>query len=88
LRFGLATHSVTSQELDAKVDERVLALLSGGPHAQARIKMLLEVWADTTWEEYRSGLARTLAEVRSGEEAKEGLKAFLDKRKPAWAPGA
>ena len=83
-RLGLVNHVVTPAELDAKVDERVLALLAGAPHAQARIKTQLELFANSSWEEYRSGLPRTLAEVRSGEEAREGLGAFLEKRKPSW----
>lgn len=84
LQMGLVQHVVKPEELDAKVDDRVQALLVAGPHAQRRIKMLLEVYLDTTWEEYRSGLARTLAEVRSGDEAREGLAAFFEKRKPKW----
>jgi len=84
LRYGLVHHVVTAAELDAKVEERVQALLAGAPHAQARIKTLLELWADSGWEEYRSGLPRVLAEVRAGEEAKEGLGAFFEKRKPKW----
>jgi methylglutaconyl-CoA hydratase len=84
LELGLVNHVVKSEELDAKVSERALALLQGAPQAQSRIKMLLELWADSTWEEYRASLPRTLAEVRSGAEAKEGLGAFLEKRKPGW----
>ena len=85
LRYGLVQHVVPAADLDAKVDERVAALLAGAPRAQGRIKTLLELWADSTWEEYRSGLPRVLAEVRSGAEAKEGLGAFFEKRKPKWA---
>jgi methylglutaconyl-CoA hydratase len=84
LQMGLVQHVVKPEELDARVDDRVQALLAGGPFAQRRIKMLLEVYLDTTWEEYRSGLPRTLAEVRSGDEAREGLTAFFEKRKPKW----
>lgn len=84
LRVGLVHHVVPAAELDAKIDERVTALLAGAPHAQARIKSLLELWADTPWEEYRSALPRTLAEVRSGDEARDGLSAFFEKRKPKW----
>jgi methylglutaconyl-CoA hydratase len=84
LRLGLVHHVVPAGELDAKVDERVGELLKGGPRAQGRIKMLLEHWADATWEEYRTGLPRTLAQVRSGEEAKDGLAAFFEKRPPRW----
>ncbi len=84
LRHGLVHHVATAADLDARVEERVAALLAGAPRAQARIKTLLELWADSTWEEYRSGLPRVLAEVRSGDEAKEGLGAFFEKRKPGW----
>jgi hypothetical protein len=36
-------------------------------------------------EEYRAALPRTLADVRSGDEAREGFAAFFEKRKPGWA---
>ena len=49
-----------------------------------RIKTLLELWADSTWDEYRGALPRTLAEVRAGDEAKDGLSSFFEKRKPKW----
>ncbi len=84
LRVGLVHHVVPVSDLDAKIDERVTELLKGGPKAQGRIKMLLEHWADATWEEYRAGLPRTLAEVRGSDEAKDGLAAFFEKRPPGW----
>ncbi len=84
LRYGLVQHVVPVGELDAKVNERVGELLKGAPEAQKRVKMLLELWADSAWEEYRSAVPRTLAEVRSGEEARDGLSAFFEKRKPKW----
>ena len=84
LRYGLVHHVTTAGELDARVEERVQALLAGAPRAQGRIKTLLELWADSGWEEYRSALPRVLAEVRAGDEAKEGLGAFFEKRKPKW----
>jgi methylglutaconyl-CoA hydratase len=83
-RVGLVHHVVPASELDGRVNERLGELLKAAPHAQRRVKMLLELWADTTWEEYRSALPRTLAEVRAGEEAKDGLAAFFEKRKPRW----
>jgi methylglutaconyl-CoA hydratase len=83
-RIGLVHHVVPMTGLDAKVDERVGELLKGAPGAQRRIKTLLELWADSGWEEYRSALPRVLAEVRSGAEAKDGLAAFFEKRKPKW----
>src|SRR5207237_1272191 len=53
LRVGMMHHVVPVAELDAKVSERVSALLAGAPHAQRRIKMLLELWSDSTWEAHR-----------------------------------
>lgn len=88
LRVGLVHHVTTADGLDAKVEERIGELRKGAPRAQARIKILLELWADSGWEEYRSQLPRTLAEVRSGDEAKDGLAAFLEKRKPRWLADA
>lgn len=84
LEVGLVDHVVPAAELDAKVEERVVQLLAGAPGAQRRMKRLLELWADVGWEEYRAALPRTLAEVRAGDEAKDGLAAFLEKRKPGW----
>lgn len=87
LRLGLVSHAVPAADLDAKVDERVHQLLCGAPAAQRRVKMLLELWGDSGWEEYQAALPRTLAEVRSGDEAKDGLSAFFEKRKPSWQSG-
>lgn len=84
LRAGLVNAVVPMAELDTKVNERAGELLKGAPHAQARIKLLLELWADSGWDEYRAALPRTLAEVRSSEEARDGLAAFFEKRKPKW----
>jgi methylglutaconyl-CoA hydratase len=84
LRVGLVNHVAPLAELDARVNERVGELLKGAPQAQARIKKLLVEYADTPWSEYRPGRPRTLAEARAGDEAKDGLAAFFEKRKPKW----
>jgi methylglutaconyl-CoA hydratase len=85
LRIGLVHHVCEPGDLDRKVDERVAALLAGAPGSQRRIKMVLELFGESTWEEHRSAMPRTLAEVRAGAEAKDGLSAFFEKRKPSWA---
>jgi methylglutaconyl-CoA hydratase len=84
LHVGLIHHLTPEAGLDAKVDERVTELLKGAPQAQARIKRLLMHWANTPWSSYREGLPRALAEVRATDEAKDGLAAFFEKRKPKW----
>ncbi|HYM81611.1 MAG TPA: enoyl-CoA hydratase-related protein [Candidatus Limnocylindria bacterium] len=84
LRVHMVQHVVPAAALDAKVDERVEALLAGAPGAQRRIKMQLELFGDAIWDEFRAATPRVLAEVRSGEEARDGLTAFFEKRKPSW----
>jgi len=84
LRYGVVNHVVPAAELDAKVAERVDELLKGAPHAQAKVKELLVRWTDMGWDEYRRSVPETLAHVRSGGEAKDGLAAFFEKRKPGW----
>jgi methylglutaconyl-CoA hydratase len=86
-RLGLVHHVVPPGALDAKVDERVSELLKGGPGAQRRVKELLARFGELGWEDFRASLPRTLAEVRSGDEARDGLAAFFEKRKPRWMEG-
>jgi methylglutaconyl-CoA hydratase len=84
LAAGMVNHVVPAAELDARVAERAGELLKGGPQAQARVKQLFERWGELGWAEYRALLPETLAGVRGGDEAKDGLAAFLEKRKPGW----
>ncbi len=84
LRIGLVHHVAPADGLDARVDERVSELLKGAPGAPRRLKTLLHLWSDTTFEEYRAGLPKDLAEIRGTDEARDGLAAFFEKRKPKW----
>ena len=71
--------------------ERLLGnMLQCGPQAMSVAKKLV---LDLTWPERREKqtdcleyVSRTLAELRISPEGQEGLKAFLEKRKPAWIP--
>ena len=76
LRIGLV-HEVTDV-LDGAVDHVLAELLSAGPQA-AR-------WAKRLVRERPGGpeTARWIAERRTSEEGQEGLRAFLEKRKPGW----
>src|SRR6266446_6996722 len=79
LRIGLV-HEV-ADDLDAAVDRVVSELLSAGPHA-AR-------WAKRLVRERPDGpeTARWIAGRRASDEGQEGLRAFLEKRPPAWRRG-
>jgi methylglutaconyl-CoA hydratase len=84
VRIGLVQHVCAPEELDATVNERVEALLAGAPGAQKRIKSVLELFAEVTWDEHRSAMPRVLAETRATDEAKDGLAAFFEKRPAGW----
>lgn len=74
LRIGLV-HEVAS-DLDKAIDKKLKVLLTAGPRAVAEAKRLA-AGPVLGLEE----AARLLARVRSGAEGKEGVAAFLDKRK-------
>lgn len=81
---GLVDHVCPPAELDATVQRVVAGLLKGGPVAQRRIKELIpQVWGNTP-EEMAELTTRTNAEARASEEGQDGLKAFLEKRRPGW----
>ena len=76
LRIDLV-HEV-ADDLDAAVDRVVAELLSAGPQA-AR-------WAKRLVRERPDGpeTAQWIASRRTSDEGQEGLRAFLEKRKPSW----
>jgi methylglutaconyl-CoA hydratase len=85
-RLGLV-HEVTAPEsLGPTIEAVVGELLSGGPECLRAAKKLIRGAAQRVGDEnVPAETARIIAEIRSGAEAREGIQAFLEKRKPAWA---
>lgn len=84
--IGLAHEVAEPDELDAKVQEFVEALLAGGPLAQAASTELIRAVANRPVnDEVAEDTALRIATLRATPEALEGLNAFLEKRPPAWA---
>lgn len=85
-RLGLVHECVPAAELDARVEKLCAQLAQAGPQALARAKRLLGRVAERPLS---PALARetaaVLADVRSGDEAREGMRAFLEKRRPRWS---
>jgi methylglutaconyl-CoA hydratase len=87
MRIGLVHETVDDAMLLESTDAIVGALLAGGPRAQAEIKLLLRRVTGRKSAEDESVIidtTRWIARVRAGEEAREGLTAFLERRKPGW----
>jgi methylglutaconyl-CoA hydratase len=75
-----------ADSLDQSINDLITNIKSNGPEAMRASKKLC---ADLSGKEITGELladsAKRIAERRTSEEAKEGLCAFLDKRKAAWA---
>jgi methylglutaconyl-CoA hydratase len=84
-RIGLVSDIAPLDELDARINELLGHLIQGGPEAQALAKDWIRAVADTpiTPDLVKESAAR-LAAVRASAEGREGIRSFLEKRKPAW----
>ena len=84
-RIGFVHECVPAGELDAAIDALCARLAQGGPEALARTKrLLLRVENAPLDAALAAETAAALAEARAGAEAREGMRAFLEKRKPSW----
>jgi methylglutaconyl-CoA hydratase len=84
--IGLVHEIVPAADLDTAVGRRLEEILTAGPEAIAAAKALIpQVW-DLSMDEARHVTARALAMRRVSPEGQEGLRAFLEKRKPTWTP--
>jgi len=84
--IGLIRAAVPEDDLDATVDRRVEELLKSGPRAIAEAKALIREVAFRRIEDVQRYTVERIADIRVSEEAQEGMRAFLEKRKPSWIP--
>jgi methylglutaconyl-CoA hydratase len=87
-RIGFVHALAPADAIDAAVAAVCRELLSGGPDAHAATKDLIRhVAGAPLTTELRAETARRIAAARATGEGKEGVRAFLEKRRPAWLPG-
>ena len=84
MAIGLVHEVVASTELDAAVDRYVAEALSASPTAVARAKGLIQNVLGRMPGDVVGITSDAIAAQRVSPEGQEGLKAFLDKRTPAW----
>jgi methylglutaconyl-CoA hydratase len=82
---GLVRAAVPEGDLDAVVDGRVQELLKAGPRAIAEAKALIREVAFRRVEDVQRYTVERIADIRVSSEAQEGMRAFLEKRKPRWS---
>lgn len=85
LRIGFVHQVVAADDLDSAVDGLLKHLLSAGPAAVQACKRLVH---DVAERDINAALiastVESIADIRASAEGKEGVQAFLNKRKPNW----
>jgi methylglutaconyl-CoA hydratase len=84
-QLGLVHQVVPLDSLPRFAEQMIASLLEGGPRAQFEAKKLV---ADVAGKPIDAALmdetARRIALIRAGDEGREGVAAFLEKRRPNW----
>jgi len=83
-QMGLVNHVVGPDELMPKALDLARKCLLGAPATQAKAKQLFDQMFGISIEQQLEMAMAAHVEVRSSPEAREGVRAFLEKRKPAW----
>jgi methylglutaconyl-CoA hydratase len=84
-RIGLVHKALADEKsLDAEVQRAIGELLAAGPMAVASAKELIRSVGALSLEEAIPVTSKWIAALRATPEAREGMGAFLGKRKPNW----
>jgi methylglutaconyl-CoA hydratase len=82
--IGLVHAVVPEAELDKAIDGYVAELLTSAPGAITGAKHLIAAVANRLPVDVSDLTAETIARHRASTEGQEGMRAFLEKRKPGW----
>lgn len=86
--LGLVNQCCPVTELDQVVENLTSHLMEGGPKAQDICKKLIyNVSNKFSTEDAVKETGHIISEIRTSEEGREGMSAFLEKRKPRWTEG-
>ena len=82
--LGLVTRVVPSDQLDAAMSELSTTLLANSPSSMRATKHLLHRQEIERLSRNLRAAVNTNAELRNTDDFREGVAAFLEKRKPIW----
>ncbi|MGS0743881.1 enoyl-CoA hydratase/isomerase family protein [Glaciimonas sp. GG7] len=84
-RIGLVHELVAADALDASVNALLKALLANSPNAVTDAKRLVrDVAGQPLNATLIAATVEGIAQSRASEQGREGVRAFLEKRKPSW----
>ncbi len=82
--IGLVNRVVAQADLMTEAQKFAQSVLQGGPGALAQTKQLIEeLWSSSVKEDVDVALKYHM-QARESKEAREGIAAFNEKRKPNW----
>ena len=84
LASGLIHFSGSSSKCDKFVEEKIQSIKKCGKGALIATKKLLNDLENLNQHEMKTETTNVISRRRVSEEGQEGLKAFLEKRKPNW----
>jgi enoyl-CoA hydratase len=82
--IGLVNEVVAAGELRARVDAIAAKILANGPLAVAATKRAVRIAAETDLATANAYEQQTFAMSFATEDLREGMKAFVEKRRPTW----
>ena len=85
-RIGLVHRVVAEADLDGAIEECVQEVLTSAPGAIAAAKSLIREVEGRPSADVIGVTTTRIAEQRVSAEGQEGMRAFLEKRKPNWIP--
>ena len=84
-RIGFVQEIALDEEIDGVINQILGHLVAGSPAAHAATKDLIRsVAGQRLAPDLIKDTATRIAAARASEEGKEGMRSFLEKRKPAW----
>jgi methylglutaconyl-CoA hydratase len=85
LRIGFVHQVTSADQLDASVDAIARAVASNSPNAVRECKQLVAEFAGRDIDDALiADTAERIARIRASEEGRDGVRSFLEKRKPSW----
>lgn len=85
MRIGFVHELAAADALDEKVAHIVNALVFASPNAVKEAKRLVhDVAGLALSDELVADTVERIADIRASDEGREGVKSFLEKRKPSW----